>query len=240
MKHSFALILGSLALGSSALPVLAQTPGADPVFSATTLSLAASGEVKTTPDMATITVGVDATAASAGQAMSANAQRMSRVIEALKAAGVAPRDLQTSNLSLSPQTVNEEGRPPRITGYQASNQLTATVRILSQVGPVADAVVAAGATNIGQISFGLSDPLAAQNAARVAAVKALQDKAALYAQASGYHVTRLINLSEGAPEEAAQFKFRPMVAMRAAAPTPIETGDVTVHIDVGGIFELAR
>ncbi len=240
MKHAFALTSAALLLASAALPALAQPAAADPAFNATTLSLAASGEVRTTPDMAAITVGVDTIAPTAGQAMSANAQRMSRVVAALKAAGVAARDLQTSNLSLSPQTVNEEGKPPRVTGYQASNQLTATVRDLSAIGPVADAVVAAGATNIGQISFGLSDPLAAQNAARVAAVKALQDKAAIYAQASGYHVTRLINLSEGAPEQAAQFKFRPMAAMRAVAPTPIETGDVTVQIDVSGIFELAR
>jgi uncharacterized protein YggE len=240
MKLAFASTSAALLLASAALPALAQTAGPDPAFSATTLSLAASGEVKTAPDMATITVGVDTTAPSAAQAMSGNALRMARVIAALKAAGLAARDLQTSNLSLSPQTVNEEGRSPRITGYQASNQLTATVRDLSAIGPVADAVVAAGATNIGQISFGLSDPLGAQNAARVAAVKALQDKAALYAQASGYHVARLINLSEGAPEESAQLKFRPMAAMRAVAPTPVETGDVTVHIDVGGIFELAR
>ncbi len=240
MKPALAPTLAALLLAASALPAFAQSPGPDPAFSATTLSLGASGEVKTTPDMATITVGVETTASSAGQAMNANAQRMSRVIAALKAAGVAARDLQTSNLSLSPQTVNEEGRAPRVTGYQASNQLSATVRDLNQIGPVADAVVAAGATNIGQISFGLSDPLAAQNAARVAAVKALQEKAALYAQASGYHVARLINLSEGAPEESAQLKFRPMAAMRAVAPTPVETGELTVHIDVGGIFELAR
>jgi len=240
MKHSFATILAALLLASAAIPAFAQTVSADPAFNATTLSVAASGEVKTTPDMATITVGVDTTASSAGQAMSANAERMSRVIAALKAAGVEARDLQTSSLNLSPQTVAEEGKAPRVTGYQASSQLNVTVRDLTRIGPAADAVVAAGATNIGQISFGLSNSLAAENAARLAAVKALQDKAALYAQASGYHVTRLVNLTEGAPEESGPRPFRPMMAMRAVAPTPIEAGDLTVHIDVSGVFELAR
>jgi uncharacterized protein len=240
MKYPCAATLAVLWLATAAIPALAQTAGADPAFSATTLSLAAYGEVKTTPDMATISVGVDTTAPSAGQAMSANAERMARVIAALKAAGVDARDLQTSGLSLSPQTVAEEGHPPRVTGYQASNQLSATVRDLGRIGPAVDAVVAAGATNIGQISFGLSDPLAAQNAARLAAVKALQGRAALYAEATGYRVTRLINLSEGAPEESGPRPFRPMMAMRAVAPTPVEAGDVTVHIDVTGVFELAR
>ena len=240
MKHAFAITWAALLLASAAIPALAQTAGADPAFSATTLSLAASGEVKTTPDMATIAVGVDTTASGAGQAMSANAERMSRLIAVVKAAGVEPRDLQTSSLSLSPQTVTEEGKAPRVSGYQASNQLSVTVRDLSRIGLVADAVVAAGATNIGQISFGVSNPLVAENAARLAAVKALQDKAALYAQATGYHVTRLINISEGAIGDSAPRPFRPMMAMRAVASTPVATGDVTIHVDVSGVFELAR
>jgi uncharacterized protein YggE len=240
MKRVLTASLAALILAPTASHSVAQVAGADPRFTATTFSLAASGEVDTTPDMATITVGVDATAPSAGQAMSANAERMARVIAALKAAGVAPRDLQTSGLSLSPQTVAEEGKAPRVTGYQTSNQLNVTVRDLSRLGPAADAVVAAGATNIGQISFGLSNPLSAENAARLAAVKALQDKAALYAQATGYRVTRLINLSEGPPEGSGPRPFRPMMAMRAVTPTPVEAGDVMVHIDVSGVFELAR
>jgi uncharacterized protein YggE len=240
MKHAFATTWTALLLTSGAIPAFAQAVGADPAFSATTLNLAASGEVKTTPDMATITVGVDTTASTAAQAMDTNAERMSRVIAAVKAAGVEPRDLQTSNLSLSPQTVAEEGKAPRVSGYQASNQLSVTVRDLSRIGTAADAVVADGATNIGQISFGLSNPLAAENVARLAAVKALQEKAALYAQATGYRVARLVNLTEGAAEDSAPRPFRPMMAMRAVAPTPVEAGDVTVHVDVAGVFELAR
>jgi uncharacterized protein YggE len=225
---------------AAATPALSQ-PVTDPAFAATTLSLSASGEARVTPDMATITLGVDTTASSAGRAMSGNAERMAQVIGALKAAGMEPRDLQTSNLSLSPQTVYEDGHPPRVTGYQASNQVTITVRDLGRLGAVVDAVVAAGATNIGQISFGLSNPLAAENNARVAAVKALEEKASLYAGATGYHVARLVNLSEGAPTESAP---RPQMALMAMAPrvasTPVEAGTLDVHIDVNGVFELAH
>ena len=80
MKRAFVTTLAALLLAAAAIPGFAQTAGPDLAFSATTLSLAASGVVKTTPDLATITVGVDTAAPSAGQAMSANAERMSRVI----------------------------------------------------------------------------------------------------------------------------------------------------------------
>jgi uncharacterized protein YggE len=234
------LALAALLTTATAAPTLAQM-GPDPAFAATTLSLSASGEVKAAPDMASITLGVDTSAGSAAQAMSANAERMARVIAALKGAGVAENDLRTSALSLSPQTVYEEGHPPRLTGYQASNQLTVTVRDLARLGPVADAVVAAGATNVGSISFGLVDPLAAETSARLAAVKALQDKAALYARAAGYRVVRLVNLSEGAPDESGPRPMGPLMAMRAkAAPTPVEAGDLDIQVDVTGLFELGR
>jgi uncharacterized protein YggE len=232
--------LAILMLAFAAIPVCAQPTASDPAFAATTLSLDASGEVRTSPDMATITIGVDTVAPSAGQAMNANASRMSKVIATLKSAGLEPRDLQTSNLSLSPQTVDQEGQAPRVTGYRATDELSVTVRDLGRIGPIADAVVGAGATNIGQISFGLADPLAAENAARLAAVKALQDKATLYAQATGYRIARLVNLTEGSAETPTPFQPRPMMAMRAMAPTPVETGDVSVRVEVSGLFELSR
>ena len=239
MKLPFQVAL-MLLLTVAASPALSQSI-VDPAFAATTLNLSASGEARVTPDMATITLGVDTTAPSAGRAMSGNAERMAQVIGALKSAGIEPRDLQTSGLSLSPQTVYEDGRPPRVSGYQASNQVTITVRDLARLGPVVDAVVAAGATNIGQINFGLSNPLAAENNARVAAVKALEDKASLYAQTTGYHIARLVNLSEGSATESAPRPRMAQMAMASrAASTPVEAGTLDVHIDVNGVFELAH
>ena len=229
----------------AALLALAIGPAAraaDASFAATTLSLSAYGEARTAPDMATISLGVDTKADSAAQAMRENAARMAQVIKAVKAAGVADRDLQTSNLSLSPQYVYEQDQAPRLTGYQASNQLTVTVNDLARLGPIADAAVSAGATNIGGISFGLANPLSAENSARLAAVKALDDKAALYAQAAGYHIARLVNLSEGGGYEPSPIRPMGVMQMRAAAPapTPVETGDVKVRIDINGVFELAK
>jgi uncharacterized protein YggE len=102
-------------------------------------------------------------------------------------------------------------------------------------------VTANGANQVNGISFGLKDPTAADDQARLAAVKALQAKAALYAQATGYRIVRLVNLTEGAPQEIAPPRPMMMMAARAqAAPTPVSAGQLTVDISVSAIYELAR
>jgi len=219
---------------------LGQTAPRDAAFAATTLVLAADGEAKAVPDMATLSLGVETTAPSAREAMAANAQAMARVIAALKGAGITDRDLQTSTLNLAPQYAYEEGKPPRLTGYQASNQLNVTVRKLAALGATVDAASGAGATNIGSVSFGLAELAAVENTARIAAVKALEDKASLYAQAVGYHIVRLVSLSEGMREGAPEPRPMLMAARAKAAPSPVEAGENTVSVAVTGVFELGR
>ena len=238
-----AAALAGVLLAAAPLAVSAQAPAAgDPAFAATTLSLSAFGEAKVAPDMATLDLGVETAAPTAQAAMRANAEQMARVVGALKSAGIAGRDVRTANLSLSPQYVYEQNRPARLTGYQASNQVSVRVADLARLGAVADAVVAAGATNVGSIAFGLANPISAENTARIAAVKALEDKAALYAQAVGYRINRLVNLSEGGGYAPAPPRPMAMMAMRAeaAAPPPVESGELNVRIDITGVFELAR
>lgn len=231
---AFAVLGGGLAQAQEGPP-----PGA---FAATTLRLSAAGEVRVAPDMASLSLGVETAAPTAEGAMRANAQKMSEVTAALKRAGIGPADLQTSSLSLSPQYAYEQGKPPRLTGYQASNQLSVTVRDLARVGAIADAAVTSGANTVGQITFGLAEPTATEDRARVAAVKALEDKAALYARTTGYQIKRLVSLSEGAPMEIGPRPV-PMMAMRAAAATPntpVEAGEMNTRVEVSGVFELTR
>ncbi|HVY35377.1 MAG TPA: SIMPL domain-containing protein [Caulobacteraceae bacterium] len=220
-------------------PALAQGADADAAFRATTLSLQAYGEAKAQPDMAAVTLGVSTQAATAAEALRLNAQRMTAVLTSLRALGLGERDIQTSNLSLGPQYVNVQNLPPKLSGYQASNDVRVTVTDLTKLGPVIDAVGGAGANQINGVSFGLKDSDAAENEARRAAVKALAAKADLYAQASGYHIVRLVNLSEGGGEQPMQ--PRPVFAMaKAAAPTPVEPGELNVRIDVSAVYELAK
>ncbi len=236
------LSLGAiLGLAPATLAQSAPDAGAGSRFQSTTLDISASGEVKATPDMATITLGVSQQSPTAAEAMQTNAAAMTRVIAALKAGGIADRDIETASLDLSPQYVYAQNQPPKLTGYEASNQVTVTVRDLTRLGSAIDAVVGAGATNVGGVQFGLLSRVPAENSARLAAMKALEDKAALYAEASGYHIKRLVNLSEGAPSAVGP---RPVMmaglAMAKPAATPVETGDMTVTVEVTGEFELTH
>jgi len=235
-----ALIGGALLMGAAA-PALAQT-SADSAFKATTFSLSAYGETRVAPDMATITLGVQTEAATAGEALKANGTRMNQVMAALKKAGIAERDVQTSNLNLNAQYAYEQNQPPKLTGYQASNQVTITVRDLAKLGATVDATVNAGANTVNGISFGLTNPQAAEDAARLEAVKALQAKAELYGRATGYKAVRLVNLSEGGGYQppVAPMPMFAMAKREMADSTSIAAGELKVRIDVSATYEAAK
>jgi hypothetical protein len=233
-------LTAALLIGLAAPPAFAQSADADAAFHATTLSLQAEGEAKAEPDMASISLGVTTQAPSAAEAMRLNAGKMNAILAALRGQGLAEKDIQTSNLSLGPQYVYPQNEPPKLTGYQASNDVSITERDLSRLGPAIDAVSAAGANQINGISFGLRDPLGAQDEARRAAVKALSAKAELYAQATGYHIVRLVSLSEGGGGQPIQSRDFVMVTAAKRSATPVQSGDLTLQIDVSGVYELAK
>jgi uncharacterized protein YggE len=239
-----ATMLTGVALASLAIApvVFAQAVGGPgSMFQATTLAISADGQSKITPDQATITLGVQVTDATAQAAMRDDAARMTGVMAALRSAGVPDKDVQTSNISLQAQYTYVQNQPPKLTGYQASNDVTITVEDLTKLGPVIDAVTASGANQVNGISFALKDPTAAEDQARLAAVKALEAKAALYAEATGYHIVRLVNLTEGAPEESSPIRPMVMADIRAPAPaTPVSSGQLTVDVTVTAVYELAR
>jgi uncharacterized protein YggE len=173
--------------------------------------------------------------------MNDDAEAMTQVVAALKAHGLPAKAIQTADISLNADYDYAQNQPPRLTGYQASNQVTITVDDLGKLGPTLDAVVAAGANQISRISFGLKDPGAVEDAARLAAVKALRAKAELYAAATGYRVGRLLALSEGG---SAAEPMRPVMSARmmvaAPAPTPVAPGQLTTRIDISGVYELVN
>ena len=206
------------------------------------LNLSAFGEVKVTPDMATITFGVTTEAPTAQASMADNATRMTQVFAALRRAGIAERDIQTSGLNLSAQYDYVQDQPPRLRGYQASNRVTVTIRDLTKVGTTADAVVSAGVNQIDGIAFGLTDPKAAEDKARVLAVRALQDKARLYAQALGVELGPIRSLNEGGgytPQPPVMYAGARM-AMADSASTPVAAGEMAVRIDITGTYDLGR
>lgn len=231
-------LLAAALLAAAAAPAIAQTTS-DARFAATTLDLSGHGEARLPPDMASLDLGVATTAPGAAEAMAQNAAAMTRVIAAVRAKGVAEHDIATSTLALAPQYAYPQGQAAQLTGYQATNRVTVTLSDLTLVGSVVDAAVGAGANEAGQIRFDLRSRASAETFARLAAIKALDDKAAAMADAAGYHIRRLVNLSESgavvSPQPVA------MMARAASLPlTPVETGEVVVSVDVRGEFELTH
>lgn len=241
-----AAALGLLLTTTAAAPAaLAQAApaAADTMFRATTLNLSAYGETKIAPDMASINLGVMTEGKTAAEAMQANATRMSAVMASLRKAGIADRDIQTSNLNLNPQYKYQENQPPLLIGYQASNNVTITVHDLKKLGAAVDASVSAGANQVQGISFGLEDSTAAENAAREAAVKALSAKADLYAKATGHKVSRLVSLSEGGgytPQPPMPMMAYAAKREMADAGTSVSGGELKVRVDITGLYELTR
>ncbi len=174
--------------------------------------------------------------------MRSNAARMNEVMAALRRAGIAERDVQTSGLNLSAQYDYVQNEPPRLRGYQASNQVTVTINDLTRVGTTADAVVAAGVNQINGISFGLKDSSAAEDRARQLAVRNLQAKAALYAQALGVPLAGIRSLTQSggySPRPPSPMYARAEMAMDAGS-TPVAAGELTVRIDITGVYDLGR
>jgi uncharacterized protein YggE len=228
--------LAATAAGATAAN--AQTPvTVEPMIPAagTVLDVSAEGRTTRVPDVATIRAGVVSQAATAAAALSDNAQRMNRVLAALKKAGVAPRDIATASVGLSPQYRYAENQPPVITGYQATNSVSVRFRDVAKSGVILDALVGEGANQIDGPNLSIDQPDAALDEARADAVKRARARAELYARAAGMRVTRIVSITENG--ENAGSPNPPMLMARASMAkdsTQIVAGekDVTVNISV--------
>src|SRR5690606_12711459 len=139
----------TLLLGSAAMNLSAQGPAVPAGPSdATYLSVSAQAEASRVPDVASLSVGVVTQAIDGNAAMRQNAAQMSKVVDAIKTAGIADRDVRTSGVNLNPQYRYAENQPPKITGYQASNTVSIKVRDIARLGEVLDALAAQGANQI--------------------------------------------------------------------------------------------
>ncbi len=241
----FALAPLALALSLSGTTAMAQAVQAPIAATSALLTVNAEGKTARVPDLAAFNAGVTSQGKTAGEALSANAADMTRVIAALKQAGIADKDIQTSQISLNPlygqPVVQPNGmviQEPRIIGYQATNTVMIRSRDIKNFGKVLDALVASGANQVNGPSFQLADPSAANDEARVSAIKTARARAELYARAAGLRVARIVSISESGGYAPPQ----PMYAraMKAEADsTPISAGEVEAAVSVTVQFELA-
>lgn len=234
---SYRYIAPVLALLASS--VAAQAPDAladEP--SKRTISLSATGAVKTTPDKVDITTGVTTEGQTAGEALKKNTEAMTKVVDGLKDAGIEAKDIQTTNFSVSPiYERQKEGQAAFITGYRVSNAVHITVHDTGKLGEILDKVVSLGANQIGSISFGVSEPEALKDEARKQAMgKAIAD-AKLYAEAAGVELGPVLSITE---EDGGYMpRFAEAAApMAMAKAVPIEAGTATVQVKIRVTWEL--
>lgn len=225
-------------------PTHAQVPAgtAPATTDGTLLSVSAHAEVRRAPDIATLSTGVVTQAADANAAMRANAEQMEKVVAAIRAAGIEPRDIQTSGISLNPQYRYAENQPPAITGYQASNTVNITVRDIGKLGRILDAFVATGANQVNGPSFDIEDKDSVLDEARRAALEKARARADMYAQSLGLRVRRIVTISEGGRIDQPGPPM-PMMAMRmekSMADTPVAPGENVLTMNLDVVFELGR
>ena len=243
MRHSaLAPLLLALSLASGiTMTAHAQNAPTTVANDATLLNISAQAEARRVPDVATLSAGVVTQAADGNSAMRDNAAQMDKVMAAIKAAGIAERDIQTSGINLSPQYRYTENEAPKIIGYQASYTVSLKVRDITKLGRVLDSLAAQGANQINGPSFEIDQPEPVYDEARLAALKKAQARADTYAKALGLRVRRIVSISEGS---SGGFRPMPMMAMARSAKAEMDTavspGETTLSVNLDVVFELGR
>lgn len=191
--------------------------------------------VAVAPDMAAIRIGVASQGKTAREASDANAKQMTAVLAAIKDAGIAERDVQTSRLSLQPQYDPNRNAPARLLGFQANNQLSVKIRDIAQLPGILDRAIGAGANEMSGIEFVVSEQSKLLDQARGEAIADARRKAELYARAAGAKVGQVVAITE---EGSAPPRAYPMQALRAGAAVPVAPGEQTLRVVVTVSYEL--
>lgn len=224
-----AVLVASLAAAFAAT-LLAAPALADDFPSAITVSGEAT--VSAAPDLAQIDAGVANDAKTAKEASDANNAAMGKVLLALKGAGIPEKDYQTSRLSLQPQYgQNKSTGASPVIGFRASNRVTVKIRDVTKVAGIIDTLVSAGANDIGNISFEVTQASKLLDDAREQAVADARRKAEIYAKATGATLGATLSVSEGGGPMPL-FKGRMAAEPMARAPAAVAPGEETLSVTV--------
>jgi uncharacterized protein len=237
-------LVGGAALGVLAAVVLAPSFGPAASRAATdttppehTITVSGTGKALVKPDVADLSLGISVQRAKAKDSQSAAADIMAQVVAAVKADGVADKDIQTSDYSLSP-VYDYSSNKATITGYETDNTVSITVRDLSTVGTVIDDATAAGANNVQGISFRMDDSTGAEAQARTDAMTDAKAKADALASAAGVNITGVQSISDQSAPTPMPIYFNgaPRAAAGDSSTTPIEPGNVEVDVTVTVVY----
>ncbi|MCV0429627.1 MAG: SIMPL domain-containing protein [Roseibium sp.] len=229
----------ALATGLS-MAVLAFAPAQAQDSAATaatgSITMEGQGTVSVAPDMAVITTNVVTTAKTAAEALSENSASITKVIDAIKGAGVEAKDIQTRGFGIYPRyerITDGSNRQPNIIGYEIRNGVEVNVRDLGKLGGLLTLVVESGANSVDGIRFEVSDPDEKLDEARKQAVAAARHKAEIFADAAGVELGNILNISETGVQMPRPLMMRAEGMMMAKADAvPIEAGEETISANV--------
>jgi len=225
MKQTMSFAAALVAATLFAAPALAEAdfPSA--------ISVTGEAQVSAPPDLAQLDAGVASDGKTAREAAEANNTAMSKVLAALKGAGLEDKDYQTSRLSLQPQYAPNRPGPSPIVGYRASNRVNIKLHDVAKVASVIDTLVTAGANDVGNINFTVTQASKLLDDAREKAIADARRKAEIYAKAAGVTLGAPLSISEeGAP--APVFRAKMMRAAPMETSTPIAQGEETLSVTV--------
>jgi uncharacterized protein len=193
------------------------------------ITVVGTGSVSVVPNRAGFTFGMVSQASTAAGALSASSQGVARIVDALRKAGVAKADIQTSDVSLSPR-MDENGSA--VTGYTASNSVTVTIRAIGDAGDVVDAAVGAGANQVYGPNLVASDQGAAYRKALAAAVGEARTKAEALARTAGLTLGRVTAISESGESQQPVFAATTL----QASDTNVEPGTQKIEATISVTF----
>jgi uncharacterized protein YggE len=202
------------------------------------VSVEAEGRFASRPDVMTISAGTVTTGATAAEAVAANAALAQRLVAAVRAAGIEPRDVRTAHFRVEPRfeggrrNADESEQPPRIVGYVVTNNLSVRLRDLSGAEALIARLFEAGANSVGGPAFSLADD---REARRAAERRAIEEN---YAAAVGRRVGRLLRISDRRVWTEASNEGAIIVSGSRIPPTPIEPGEIETRAIVYVDFAL--
>lgn len=226
-----------------AAPLAAQTVTQPPreVATAETVSVTGTGKTILVPDRFSFTAGVQTTAPTVEEAVNQNNAKIASVIAALKKAGATDQEVRTSNFSIFPQQVYEQGQAPRVVGYQASNQVIVTKKEIGVAGRLLQVALNAGVNETSGLNFEVSDPARGRDEGLKAAFDDARAKASLLARAAGRTLGRAMMITEGS-EAAPPPRPMPVGVMaakgEAISQVPVESGTRELAYTISVVFEM--
>ncbi len=232
--------------GQIAQPTATRSVAAVTAAPGRTITVVGLGEVQSEPDIARTSIGIEVVGATVADAMAEARTRMDAVLAALKAAGIAEKDIRTNNFSINFERQGPEPIPSPATRaapvrnglYRVSNMVEVTVRDLEKVGAVIDAATGAGANNVWGINFALEETTGIEAEAREKAVDDARARAESLARLSGVQLGQIVSVSEVIGQQVPMLDTAAAARGMGGGGTPVQPGELTFSTRIQAVFAI--